>query len=64
MMVIITVLDFYTGEVHFHEVDEKIPQDQNIEDHLYRWGYELSNIQYMVTKKNKVKIQELNKIYD
>lgn len=58
-MMMITVLDFITGEVHFHEIDERIAQDQNIEDHLHRWGYDLSNIQYMLTKKHKIKIQDL-----
>ncbi len=53
---IVIVLDFITGEVHFHEIPTDI---HNVEDDLHRWGYDLSNIQYMVTRKHKIKIQEL-----
>lgn len=51
------VLDFYTGKVHFHEYD----MTNNIEDDLHRWGYDLSNIQYMTTSINKIQIQDLLK---
>ena len=56
---IITVLDFGTARVRFHEIDEKTAEEQNIEDILHRWGYEINNVQYIVTKRHNVRIQDL-----